>query len=120
MPDRVPGETTKGPTRLVIGVAALEDAIREWVHESPLNRCNAGSDTCESWPVVDEIMAPIRHRAEKFERGEPSDAEVEAAAQIIAGILTESGSVEGRRDIVRKWARAALAAAVRVRKDDKR
>jgi hypothetical protein len=38
----------------------VELAIREWVHESSLNRCNAGSDTCESWPVVDAIMVYVR------------------------------------------------------------
>lgn len=53
--------------RFVVAPSVLADSIRDWVHESPLNRCNLGTDTCESWPVVDEIMKHIIKRIDKGE-----------------------------------------------------
>lgn len=59
----------------------VEEALRKWVHHSELNRCNHGSDTCESWPVVEEIMRYIRpsilERIDEAEREGYSAAEME-------------------------------------------
>jgi hypothetical protein len=35
--------------------AAVYEAFRKWVHESPLNLCTAGSDTCDNHELVDAL-----------------------------------------------------------------
>jgi hypothetical protein len=33
----------------------IAGALRDWLHESPLNQCDAGSDTCDTWPLAYEL-----------------------------------------------------------------
>lgn len=32
----------------------LAEAMRDWLHETPMSRCNMGSDTCATWPLAYE------------------------------------------------------------------
>lgn len=33
----------------------VQKALRDWLHETPLSRCDGGSDTCDTWPLAYEV-----------------------------------------------------------------
>lgn len=38
---------------------ALAERLRDWIHETPLSRCDAGSDTCEDWLLANELATMV-------------------------------------------------------------
>lgn len=35
------------------------ERLRDWIHETPLSRCTAGSDTCDDWDLAYALMRII-------------------------------------------------------------
>lgn len=40
----------------------VAEAIRDWIHEQPFSKCNAGSDTCPDWDLAYELTDLIMKR----------------------------------------------------------
>lgn len=55
-----PGEPSEAQRTQIAGV------LRDWIHETPMSQCDAGSDTCPDWPlayeVADRVCAALREQ----------------------------------------------------------
>lgn len=40
-------------------VETVARAIRDWIHETPLSKCNMGSDLCDDWPLAREVASRV-------------------------------------------------------------
>lgn len=64
LPSREPGETPAPRDDALLTAQELaEDALLEWLHRSPLNRCDMGSDTCATRPIAAEIVSIVLRAA---------------------------------------------------------
>jgi hypothetical protein len=61
------------------------EALRAWVHESPLSICTAGSDTCDDYELA-ETLADLVAQAGTPLEGVARQRAVDAAARS-AGVL---------------------------------
>lgn len=48
--------------------AVIYDAIRDWLHESPLNLCTTGSDTCDNSELAEALTNLVAAAGTKRER----------------------------------------------------
>lgn len=41
---------------------ALDEFLRDWIHETPLSLCDMGADTCPDWDLAKALAEAIKER----------------------------------------------------------